>query len=382
MSAASTIILLMAAQQQHQRMMEEQARRRREEERRRRERLEEERRRDEEHRKMVEHRKNSAVVYNDENWQQDRCVKAISLQPSVQNFMGVIEKVRPTIIKEEAEKFDERILETGYAYEKTKIDLDSDIEALKESGISIQGTQYELTRLTPTNTLVAKIERITEYEGTTFTINNGQPIELNPIILSSDSYFKDRYQEMHPEEVTEDYATTTTRLKRYQSIGKYLGFLLKTKKYSELVDHSEKITAKHDKCELRKREMESFQSLTKEQLLMIRSYFEHLQTLSSISDNIKDLFYKKRELQSDSNKRIYDLTIKRILSSEEYSELVSQIKDYINRIHSNDEETMQKAYELVKGEYPINISRRFIYDLIIDNIKKYKKEDIKTLKLS
>ncbi len=43
---------------------------------------------------------------------------------------------------------------------------------------------------------------------------------------------------------------------------------------------------------------------------------------------------------------------------------------------------MQKAYELVKGEYPINISRRFIYDLIIDNIKKYKKEDIKTLKLS
>ena len=35
---------------------------------------------------------------------------------------------------------------------------------------------------------------------------------------------------------------------------------------------------------------------------------------------------------------------------------------------------MKEAYELVKGEYPINIPRKFIYDLIVNN-KNYNDKD-------
>ena len=105
-------VVLMAAQH-HQRMMRE------EEDRRRRQRQEEERRkqeqrRREENRKMVEHRKNSPVVYNEEKWQQDRCVKAFSLQPFVQSLISAIEIVKPTVIELEEKKYDERIIDTGY----------------------------------------------------------------------------------------------------------------------------------------------------------------------------------------------------------------------------------------------------------------------------
>jgi cytidylate kinase len=41
---------------------------------------------------------------------------------------------------------------------------------------------------------------------------------------------------------------------------------------------------------------------------------------------------------------------------------------------------MKEAYELVKGMYPIDIQDRWIYDLIINNLKSYKKEKSKSLK--
>ena len=39
--------------------------------------------------------------------------------------------------------------------------------------------------------------------------------------------------------------------------------------------------------------MQSFQSLSKEQLLAIKSYFIHLDQLTTISNKIKDLFQEK-----------------------------------------------------------------------------------------
>jgi hypothetical protein len=86
-------------------------------------------------------------------------------------------------------------------------------------------------------------------------------------------------------------------------------------------------------------------------------------------------------LKNDNNETIYDLTIKELLSSREYDELVSKTYNFIHKIYLNNPETMKYAYELVKGEYPINISRRFIYDLLISNIKNYSKENNNEKKL-
>ena len=61
---------------------------------------------------------------------------------------------------------------------------------------------------------------------------------------------------------------------------------------------------------------------------------------------------------------------------------MSETHDYISKIYSNDEEVMKQVYELVKGEYPIEILRRFIYNLIITNVKNYTKDDIKKLNLT
>ena len=96
MSAGAIVVLMMAQEQERRRREEEERRRRRRQEERRRE---EERKRQEEYRKMVEHRKYSPIVCNDEQWQLDRCVKAISMQPCVRSLVSAIEKTRPKIIE-------------------------------------------------------------------------------------------------------------------------------------------------------------------------------------------------------------------------------------------------------------------------------------------
>lgn len=375
----NTAVFLMM--QHNQMMMQQSARRRQEEEERNRRRRQEERKREEERKKTIEHRKNSPVKCNGEQWQIDRCVKVISMQPYVKQLISVIEELRPTIIKEEEKRYDDKILSVGYEYELIKKELDNDIETLNNSGISIEGTAYELSRLTPTDTNIAKIEQISESYGNIFTKNDEQPIKLNPSILSNEDYYVNRYNELNPDNLEQRFLETNIRMNRYQKYGKYLRFLLKTKSYLELEEKSKKLTVKHDECILRKKEMQSFNSFSKDQLLTIKSYFVHLDQLSNISKNIEDLFHTKKMLKNDNNETIYDLTIKELLSSREYDELVSKTYNFIHKIYLNDPETMKYAYELVKGEYPINISRRFIYDLLISNIKNYSKENNNEKKL-
>lgn len=382
MSTAAFMLLMAAQQQQQRRRREEEYQRRQREERRRKEREAEARRQAEEHRKMVEHRKSSPVVYNDEGWQQDRCVKAFSMQPCVQSLVSIIEEVRPTIIEEEQSILDRKIMEVGHRYEMVRRKIDQDIETLRNLGIAVSGKQYHLSRLVPTNTNMAIIKQINEFMGTTFTIADGQPIEINPRILDNPEYYQRRYEELHPEETARDFTETTERMRKYQAIGKYLRFLLRTQKYLDLEEHSERITAAQEKCELRKKEMQSFQSLNKEQLLAIRSYFKHLGQLTNISIEIENLFHIRGLVKDPSNERVSDLTIKRVLTNEDNSEVLDQVRDYMTRLQSNDEETMKEAYEMVKGEYPISINRRKLYDLIIAHMKGYKKEDTKKLKLS
>ena len=379
MSAGAIVVLMMAQEQERRRREEEERRRRRRQEERRRE---EERKRQEEYRKMVEHRKYSPIVCNDEQWQLDRCVKAISMQPCVRSLVSAIEKTRPKIIEAEEKKYNQKLLEVGSKYELLKNDLDSDIEILRKLGIYIEGEQYELSRLTPINTHMAIIGETTESFGNIFTIMDRQPIELNSKILSSEKYYEERYKEMNPEELEQEFIETNLKIKKYQKYGKYLKFLLRTKRYLELEEQSESLEAKYEQCELRKKEMQSFQSLSKEQLLAIKSYFIHLDQLTTISNKIKDLFQEKKLLRKDNNERIYDLTIKEIISIGDYNELLSETHDYISKIYSNDEEVMKQVYELVKGEYPIEILRRFIYNLIITNVKNYTKDDIKKLNLT
>jgi hypothetical protein len=377
---ASTILLLMAAQQRRQHEEDERRRRRqREEEERRRE--EKRRREEEEYRKMIEHRKNSPVFYNSEDWQVNRCVKAISMQSCVQDLISLIDEVRPKLIEVEEKKFDSKILEAGYEYEVLRRSLDTDIETLKSLGISINGSQYNLSRLTPIDTLVAKPSQTTESFGSTFTIMGGPPIELNPSILSSEDYYERRYQESEPETIEKEFTELNLKMKKYHKFGKYLRFLLKTKKYLALEDRSEILTSRQEKCELRKKEMQSFKSLTKEQLLVIKSYFTHLDELKKISVKIGNLFIEKGGLRYPVNENVHDLAIKEVMSMEEYRELVSQTHEYVSRIYENEEETMKGAYELVKGEYPIEVDRRYIYDLIISNMRSYTREGIKELKL-
>jgi len=377
------IMMMMAANNHHRNEMH---RRRMEEERRRRQREEEQRkkrkREEEERRKEEEHRKTAPVVFNNEQWQQDRCLKAFSMQPEVKKMLSLIEKVRPIIIQREQQRFDERIIDVGYEYEVIRQELEDEIKTLKESGVSIEGRQYHLTRLSPINTQIARPEKVDEYLGKTFVVANGQPITLNTDILASDRYYEDRYEEMDPVETERDFTETSKKMRRYQKFGKFLKFLLQTEKYYDLEYHSEMITQKHEKCELRKKEMESFQTLSKEQLLVIKSYFTHLSQLLQVSTKIEDLFSKKSSLTSSTNEIIYDQAIREILANEEYSELIEQIKTYISKMESNDEQTMSEAYGLVKGEYPINIFNRFIYKLLFDRVRQYSKEKQKTLKLT
>ena len=379
---SGAIVLMMMMQHEEQRRRRQAEERRRREERERKRRQEEERKRQEEQRRMVEHRKNSPVVSNGEQWQENRIVKAISMQPSVQGIVSAIEAVRPIVIEDEERKYDERILEVGYEYESVKSKLDRDIETLRESGISITGTSYELCRLTPTDSLMPKPVQAREFYGNTFIVMDGQPIILNPRILSSERYYEKRYEEMNPEELEKEFTEISSKLKKYQKYGKYLSFLLRTRKYLDLKGKSEDLSVTHEQCELRKKEMQSYQALTEEQLLAIKSYFEHLEQLVSISSKIKELFREKAALRNSDNERIYDLTIKEILTRSEYQSLVLEAHEYITKIYANDEETMKNAFELVKGEYPINIQRKYIYDLIIANIKKYSPQEQKRKKLS
>ena len=380
MSGSTVIILMMAHQAAERRRREEEERRKREEKERKR-REEEERRRQEEHRKMIKHRKNSPVVCNEEEWQINRCVKAISLQTCVQDLITAIEKERPKVIETEERNYDEKIIETGYEYELSRNNIDKDIANLEELGVFIKGTQCELSRLAHVDSKIAKIEQSIEHFGNTFTINNNQPIELNPEILSNKRYFEERYEKTNPEEIEREIVELDAKMKRYQKVGKVLGFLLKTKGYLRLEDQSKSLSNRKTESNLRKKELQSFKSLDKDQLLAIKSYFNHLDELGKISEQIKTLFNTKASLKNDNNTHVYDLTVKEVMSNNNYSELVSETHDYITRIYENDEETMKQAYDLVAGEYPIEIPRRFLYNLIITNMRSYTREGIKELNL-
>ena len=381
------LTLLMEMEEEEERKRKEEERRKREEERKRKEeeerlrKQEEERQREEKRRKMIEHRKNSPVICNEEEWQINRCVKAISMQSCIQDLVSTIEKERPKVIEAEEKKYDDKIFETGSEYELSRNNVDKDIETLEGLGIFIKGTQYELSRLAHVDTQIAKIRQTTEHFGNIFTINNSQPIELNPNILSNRGYFEERYEKTNPEKIEKEIIELDSKIRIYHKFGKYLGFLLKTKGYLRLEDQSKSLSARKEESILRKKELQSFKSLNIEQLLAIKSYFDHLNQLTIISDRLKELFSEKETIRYEDNKDIYDLTIKDILSNEDYSELVSQNYDYISKIYANDEETMKQAYELVKGEYPIEISRRYLYDLIITNIREFTKESNKEKKL-
>ena len=194
------LTLLMEMEEEEERRREEEERLRREEQRRREEeearlrREEERRRKEEEHRKMIEHRKNSPVICNDEEWQINRCVKAISMQSCVQDFITAIEEVRPTVIEREKANYDRKLIDVGFDYESDKNSLDTDIDKLRELGISIDGDYYTLSRLAHVDNNMAKPIKSTETYGNRFTIMNGQPIELNPSILSSEGKYEEKYQ--------------------------------------------------------------------------------------------------------------------------------------------------------------------------------------------
>jgi len=372
----STAIYLMMMM--HQQEEERRRRRRREEERKR----EEEIRREEENRRMIEHRKNSPLKWNNESWQKDRCIKAINLQPCVERLISTIYQEKPSVILQEEKRHDNLLLDVGFEYEQSRKELENDIETLKKLGITIDGAEYELTRLTPNNSHIASIERTTESFGNVFSIMNGQPITLNPDILSNEGYYEDEYEESLPEEVEKAYLETFLKIGKYKKYGSYLKFLLKTKKYLALEEKGEDLTNRRRECELKKKELQSYQSLNKNQLLVIKSYFIHLDQLSKISNRIATLFNDKAHLRYESNTNIYNLTIKEIMSNDNYSELVSEVYDYITRICNNDKETIDEAYKLVKGEYPIKINNKFIYEYIIENMRNYARKDVKQKELS
>ncbi len=372
------MFVVMMAAHQTKRMLEE-SRRRDEELRKRRIREEEEERerKEKEKKKLIEHRKNAPVVYNKEDWQKDRCVKAISLNSSVQNLISIIEKERPKVIEEYEKIFDNDIFEVGFNYESLRNNLEEDIDTLKSMGITIEGTKYEFSRIKPSKSLVAKIEQDKEFFGNKFTIMKGQPIEISPEILDDNGYYEKKYQEYNPEQLEKDYKKTNSRIERYNKYGKFLTFLLRTKTYSKLQDKARDINSSHDKCEVSKKELESFQSLTKEQLEVIRSYFSNLNVLSEVSSRLKVLFSVKAHLSNNHNQEVYNSTINEVMNNPEYTEVVLQVYDYITKILNNDKDTMKEVYDLVKGEYPINISNRFIYDLIISNMASLDKKDDK-----
>ena len=350
-------------------------RQREEEERRRKRRLEEE-----EEERRIKECKYSPVSYNGLRWQIDRCVKAFSMQPFVQKLITTIEEVRPSVIKKLEDQYDKVLLDTGYEYEVLKNDLDKDIETLDDSKITIKGEQYVLTRLPDTK--AATIEKTTEYFGNVFTIGNGLSIVLNPEILSNNKYYEKNYEEMNHVGIIDELLDINAKIEKYKKYGKYLGFLLKTRKYSHLKARLEILKKDEIRAEEKRQELKSFNSLSKDQLLVINSYFTNLNKLIEVSNKINKLFDEKDQLRVENNSYIYDLTIKEIMSNDKYVELVSEVSDYISNMCSSDEKTMEEAYQLVQGEYPIRIERRFLYDLMIENMKDNPKKTQKQLKKS
>jgi len=338
---------------------------------------EKKRREEEERQRVIRHRKTSPVIWNREDWQINRCIKAFSLQPCVQNFVQEIFNIQPSVVKNEEKRYDNLLIEQGFEYEQSRKELDNDIKKLKELGITVDGKQNELVRLASTNSHIAKVEQSTESFGNTFTIMNGQPIILNPDILSSERYYEDKYEKMNPNSVEVALEKNNSKINRYKKIGSHLKFLLNSRLYLNLEENKEDLIKEKEKCEVVRKEMESYNSLNKEQLIIIKSYFIHLDQLSKISQNIKDLFSGKEYLRYKYNKNIIDLCIKEIIATDNYQELVLEVSDYLSRLYANDKETMEDAYKLVEGEYPIEIEDRFIYDLIIENMNDYKKEGTK-----
>jgi len=367
---------VIAAQCQNQRMQEQ---RRMEEEMRRRKRQEEE---EEQQRRMIEHRKNSPVIYNKEKWQMERCFKAFTMQPSVQRFLDAVEKERPEIIKAERQKLDQEIIENGIRYESERKELGIIIESLRKTGITIEGTQYEFNRLMSDNTSVAKPKQTTDFFGSTFKNKNEEPLELNPYILADEDYYVLRYKSMNSKELEEKLRKATSKLRVYQRFGKFLGFLLRTHNYLDLAEQTERLTELHEQYEQRKRELKSYQSLSKEQLSMIIDYFDGLCDLEEASTRIGTLSLYAKELYSDNNDLVYQKSIKAAITKKENSEIVDQAQEYIRKLEANDEETMKEAYELVKGEYPIQIPNAMVYRLIFDYLRDYKKEKPKEKKYS
>ena len=342
-----------------------------------------ERTREKEKEDMIKFRKNSPVVYNSEGWQRDRCIKAMSLQPCIQEFISVIESLKSQVIEREKQIFNQRILEIGTEYESVRQEIEEDINILKNMGITVTGNEYALTRIKPSTSKVTKPELTMEALGKTFTIRKGTPIVFDSSILSDKSYFDKKYISMNPDAIERDFVETTKRMKRYQSLGKYLKFLLESEKYYDLESHSRRITKKHEECEFVKGQMQSYRLFDQKRLLVIKTYLEHLDKLYELSQQINELFSSKGYLIHDyMSYKIFDLAFEEIISKDEYRELLNQVYEYINKIISNDEETMKEAYELVKGEYPIKVENRYLYDLIIDKVKEYKLEKPKVLELN
>jgi hypothetical protein len=337
-------------------------------------------RKKEEERRMIEERKNCPVVYCDFDWQIDRCLKAMSMQPFVQELIPIIEEARQGIIEVEERKCDEKLFDLGNSYEVSKSKVLTDIAKLKELGVSVSGRQYGLNSLSSSK-IITKPERVIEYFGNTFTVNDSQPIELDDDILSSKNYFETRYKEMDPKELEKIHKKINKKANRIQKFGKAFNFLLETDMAIELESEREKINNKYDKCVIMKKEMESFNSLNKDQLLAIKSYLISLKELMNISSEIKSLFFEKEIIHCDYCEYIYNLAIIEVMNNSNNRELLVQIYYYINNIRSNDEKTMKEAYELVKGEYPISLPKKYFYNLLFNNLKDYYKEKPKTLKL-
>jgi hypothetical protein len=358
-------IVAVIVMQQHQ----EEMRRRQEEERRRRQREEEERRRrEEEERQMIEHRKNSPVVFTHEGWQIDRCLKAFSLQASVQRLVSLVDEVVPMVIEREDNKYNDKLLDLGTEYELVKTSLNNDIDELRKLGITVSGNQIKYMRVAESK--ISKPEKEIEGFGKTFTVANSQPIELDPDIMSKEGYFEDRYKKMNPQELEKEYHKISSKMNRFTKAGKVLGFLLKTDKYLDLKEENDAITSRHDECITKKKEMESFDSLNKEQLLAIKSYFVTLSKLRKVSANIEYLFQEKDTLKDKDNGYAFNLSLGEVIENSDNRDLIRQVHEYIEKICYNDEETMKEAYELVKGEYPIKIQRRCNYEHMMNVLKE------------
>lgn len=349
--------------------------------RRKRKRAEEERKRkqqEKERNELIKHRKFFPIAYTEDEWQQDRCIKAISLQPCVCELVAIISDRIEQVIKDEDKRYTERIISLGYEYEIIRGKLEDDIKVLKGLGITVDGKQYRLSRLFFSRNNMGTVEKTADYFGTTFSISGGsQPVHLSSKILSSESYFVDKYRELSPERIEEDFVKTKSRMKRYQAIGKVLRFLLKTQKYLTLLEHSKVITEEHDKCENAKKNMQTFSLLKRWEIMVIKSYLEHLEQLYEISCRLNTVFNFRDKIYSKANKEIYSIAIDEIMADSLYDEIVDQVCDYISKILLNDEETLTDAYELVKGEYPIDVDDRFIYELLIEKTKEYVLKDKK-----